>query len=47
MNHSDIRWKQRFQYFEQAIGHLQEAVEQTNLSWLQKSRNHSSVRVCF
>ena len=37
MSKKDIRWKQRFQNFEKALKHLQEAVDKTNLSDLEKA----------
>lgn len=37
MENSDIRWKQRFQNFEKAIGHLADALEIENPDLLQKA----------
>ncbi len=37
MEYSDIRWKQRFQNFEKAIGHLEEALQIENPDLLQKA----------
>jgi nucleotidyltransferase substrate binding protein (TIGR01987 family) len=37
MSDNEIRWKQRFQNFEKAIMHLQDAVKQLNLSELEKA----------
>lgn len=37
MENSDIRWKQRFQNFEKAIGHLGDALEIENPDLLQKA----------
>jgi len=37
MENQDIRWKQRFQNFEKAIGHLEEALEIENPDLLQKA----------
>lgn len=37
MNERDIRWKQRFQNYEKAFKHLEEAVLKTNLSDLEKA----------
>jgi nucleotidyltransferase substrate binding protein (TIGR01987 family) len=34
---ADIRWKQRFEHYTQAVNHLKEAVEQPNLDRLQKA----------
>jgi nucleotidyltransferase substrate binding protein (TIGR01987 family) len=37
MENKDIRWKQRFQNFEQAVSNLAEAVHKENLSELEKA----------
>ncbi len=37
MTSKDVRWKQRFQNFEKALSHLEEAVNRQNLSDLEKA----------
>ncbi len=37
MENNDIRWKQRFQNFEKAMGHLEDALEIENPDLLQKA----------
>lgn len=37
MDNKDVRWKQRFQNFEQSISSLEEAVNKKNLSDLEKA----------
>lgn len=37
MSLPDIRWKQRFQNFEKAVGHLQEAIEIKTPSYIEKA----------
>ncbi|MCG8319854.1 MAG: nucleotidyltransferase substrate binding protein [Cytophagales bacterium] len=37
MSNLDVRWKQRFQNYEKAVSHLQEAVAKNSLSDLEKA----------
>lgn len=47
MENQDIRWKQRFQNFEKAIGHLEEALEIDNPDHLQKAGIIQFFEMCY